>query len=107
MIHIGVSVAVWVPKGYDPAKKHPLFLLVHGTGGFADAEARQLGPLADNGGPTRTRRLQLGSPCINAGDDTVDRRLFHPLRQENIDGHFLMEQRPIAPGSGKQGDPTQ
>ncbi|MEN8149411.1 MAG: alpha/beta hydrolase-fold protein [Planctomycetota bacterium] len=44
------EVAIRVPKGYDPAKKHPLFLLVHGTGGFADAEAKQLGPLADKYG---------------------------------------------------------
>jgi len=27
-----------------------------------------LGPLQDNGGPTRTRALSLGSPAINAGD---------------------------------------
>jgi len=31
-------------------KKHPLFVLVHGTGGFADAEAKQLAPLADKYG---------------------------------------------------------
>ena len=29
----------------------------------------QLGPLADNGGPTQTRRLNVGSPAIDAGDD--------------------------------------
>ena len=28
----------------------------------------QLGPLADNGGPTQTRRLNFGSPAIDAGD---------------------------------------
>jgi len=44
------EIACWIPKGYDPKKKHPLFLLVHGTGGFADAEARQLAPLADTYG---------------------------------------------------------
>jgi hypothetical protein len=27
-----------------------------------------LGPLADNGGPTRTRALQAGSPAVDAGD---------------------------------------
>src|SRR5207247_5651797 len=27
-----------------------------------------LGPLADNGGPTKTRALLFGSPAINAGD---------------------------------------
>ena len=30
-----------------------------------------LGPLADNGGPTRTRGLQPGSPAIDAGDDVA------------------------------------
>jgi predicted esterase len=44
------EVVVWVPKGYDPKKKHPVFLLVHGTGGFADAEAKQMAPLADKYG---------------------------------------------------------
>ncbi|MBI1312843.1 hypothetical protein GC176_16260 [bacterium] len=37
-----------------------------------------LGPLADNGGPTKTHALQPGSPAINAGDnsggDPVDQR---------------------------------
>ena len=28
----------------------------------------QIGPLADNGGPTQTHRLNLGSPAIDAGD---------------------------------------
>lgn len=31
----------------------------------------QLGPLADNGGPTMTHALLPGSPAINAGDDSV------------------------------------
>ncbi len=30
-----------------------------------------LGPLANNGGPTQTMALLLGSPAIDAGDDTV------------------------------------
>jgi hypothetical protein len=30
-----------------------------------------LGPLADNGGPTRTRALLLGSPAIDAADNSV------------------------------------
>ncbi|HEX6831908.1 MAG TPA: choice-of-anchor Q domain-containing protein [Rudaea sp.] len=30
-----------------------------------------LGPLANNGGPTRTRALIAGSPAINAGDSTL------------------------------------
>ena len=30
-----------------------------------------LGPLADNGGPTRTMALAVGSPAMNAGDDAA------------------------------------
>ena len=30
-----------------------------------------LGPLADNGGPTRTRALLLGSPAIDTADNAV------------------------------------
>ncbi len=40
-----------------------------------------LGPLADNGGPTKTHALMPGSPAINAGDDSqaVDPRDLTPL----------------------------
>jgi uncharacterized repeat protein (TIGR01451 family) len=31
----------------------------------------KLGPLANNGGPTDTEALQLGSPALNAADDTL------------------------------------
>ena len=31
----------------------------------------KLGPLADNGGPTKTHALYIGSPAIDAGDDTI------------------------------------
>lgn len=44
------QVVVRVPKGYDPAKKWGLLLLVHGTGGFADQEVRTLAPFADEHG---------------------------------------------------------
>ena len=44
------GVAVWVPEGYDPAKRWPLLLLVHGTGGSAVAEVRELGHFADKHG---------------------------------------------------------
>lgn len=44
------GVAVWVPRAYDPAKKWPLLLLVHGTSGIAASEVRELGPFADKHG---------------------------------------------------------
>ena len=50
---------------------------VLGTQGFTAAGGNQitdtpgLGPLADNGGVTQTRRLLAGSPAIDLGDDTA------------------------------------
>ncbi|WP_197526772.1 beta strand repeat-containing protein, partial [Botrimarina colliarenosi] len=38
-----------------------------GTGNLIDIDP-MLGPLADNGGPTPTQALRLGSPAINAGN---------------------------------------
>ena len=35
-----------------------------------DANA-EIGPLADNGGPTQTHALLAGSPAIDAGDDAA------------------------------------
>ena len=40
---------------------------VTGTGNILD-QAAGLGPLADNGGPTRTHALLPGSPAINSGN---------------------------------------
>jgi hypothetical protein len=37
-----------------------------------------LGPLADNGGPTKTHALLPNSPAINAGDPTFDPNAFTP-----------------------------
>ena len=37
--------------------------------GFQFAIDPKLGPLQDNGGPTRTHALLEGSPAIDAGDD--------------------------------------
>jgi hypothetical protein len=37
----------------------------------------QLGPLADNGGPTRTHALLTGSPAIDAGDPSI---VFNPTQ---------------------------
>ncbi len=41
-----------------------------GTGNLRNVSA-QLGPLADNGGPTRTHALLTGSPARNAGDPAI------------------------------------
>ena len=41
-----------------------------GTGNLLDVDP-QLGPLADNGGPTLTHALLAGSPAIDAGTDTL------------------------------------
>ena len=45
---------------------------VSGTGNRANIDDPLLGPLADNGGPTRTHALLPGSPAINAGDPNFD-----------------------------------
>jgi len=37
-----------------------------------------LGPLADNGGPTRTHALLIGSPAIDAGNPAFDPNAFTP-----------------------------
>jgi CSLREA domain-containing protein len=41
------------------------------VGTFANPLDAKLGPLADNGGPTQTIALLLGSPAINAGSNTL------------------------------------
>ena len=46
-------------------------------------EDPMLGPLADNGGPTQTHALQLGSPAINAGGPNFD--LSNPGGDGNTD----------------------
>lgn len=43
-----------------------------GTGGNIDTADPMLGPLADNGGPTRTHALQSGSPAIDTAPDCGD-----------------------------------
>ena len=49
-----------------------------------------LGPLQDNGGPTLTHALLLGSPAIDAGDNTAalptDQRGFARIIDGNLDG---------------------
>ena len=41
-----------------------------GTGNFLNQPAR-LGPLADNGGPTQTHALLLGSPAVDGGNNAL------------------------------------
>jgi len=45
--------------------------VVTDLGGNLNGVDPMLGPLADNGGPTQTMELLLGSPAINAGPDPV------------------------------------
>ena len=44
------EVVVRIPKRYDPAREWPVMLVVHGTGGYADAEVEALAPFADREG---------------------------------------------------------
>lgn len=50
-------------------------LIVNGTGNQIGSIGTEidplLGPLADNGGPTQTRALLVGSPALDAGDATL------------------------------------
>jgi hypothetical protein len=41
------------------------------VGTFASPLDARLGPLADNGGQTQTHALLLGSPAINAGNNSL------------------------------------
>jgi len=54
-----------------------------------------LGPLVDNGGPTKTHALLTGSPAIDAGD---------PLAVEGVGSIPLNDQRGIPFGRVKDGD---
>ncbi|MDB4766281.1 hypothetical protein OAG71_01190 [bacterium] len=53
-----------------------------GTGNILNQPAL-LGPLADNGGPTLTHALLLGSPAINAGSNALAEELLADQRGEN------------------------
>ena len=63
-----------------------------GTGNILGQPAL-LGPLADNGGPTRTHALLTGSPALNAGSNaiantaglTADQRGFDRIEFGNVD----------------------
>ena len=58
-----------------------------------------LGPLQDNGGPTETHALLVGSPAINAGDAslTVDQRGFaRPVGPATDIGAYELNTAPVA-----------
>lgn len=63
--------------------------LTHGVGGNIVGVDPLLGPLANNGGPTRTHRILPGSPAINAGANpdalATDQRGFQRVRGTAID----------------------
>ena len=63
--------AAWNDEG------HNLFFSLLGSSNLGSApgdivgQDPRLGPLANNGGPTKTHALLEGSPAINAGDDSL------------------------------------
>jgi LPXTG-site transpeptidase (sortase) family protein len=64
------------------------------TCGFSTTSADpQLGPLQNNGGPTQTMALQIGSPAIDAGNDTVCNDSANPWSVNGVDQRGLT--RPI------------
>lgn len=63
------------------------------TGSVLTPLSAGLGPLANNGGPTKTRKLLIGSPAYNNGDNalaatfglTTDQRYFPRVRGGTVD----------------------
>jgi CSLREA domain-containing protein len=55
----------------------------------------RLGPLRNNGGPTKTMALLAGSPCIDAGDNTgalaTDQRALPRRKDGNGDGRAVVD----------------
>ena len=71
-----------------------------GTGNILN-QLPLLTPLADNGGLTQTHALLLGSPAIDAGDDTLAVNGFAPLTADQRGGVFVRSfDDPTAPGTG-------
>ncbi len=67
-----------------------------------------LGPLADNGGPTKTRALLTGSPAINSGNpfgETADQRGFPRVVNGTADRGAFEVQNPPAGISAFSGTP--
>lgn len=73
---------------------------VHGTNGdlvgsTAGPIDPLLAPLADNGGPTRTHGLRVGSPAMDAGDNSAaaatDQRGFLRVADGQRDGTVIMD----------------
>ncbi|MGB7069591.1 MAG: choice-of-anchor Q domain-containing protein [Pyrinomonadaceae bacterium] len=63
--------------------------LLNGPGDIRNTDPL-LGPLANNGGQTKTHALLLGSPAINAGDPNFDPEIFDPpmLYDQRNSGRF-------------------
>lgn len=64
-------------------------------GEFTDPLNVRLGPLANNGGPTRTHALRAGSPAIdrgsNAGAPATDQRGRARIKDGNGDGRAVTD----------------
>jgi CSLREA domain-containing protein len=65
------------------------------VGTSLDAIDPLLGPLANNGGRTKTHKLLAGSPCIDAGDNSLlpptDQRGFPRKKDGNGDGSAVVD----------------
>jgi CSLREA domain-containing protein len=65
------------------------------VGTSLDAIDPLLGPLANNGGRTKTHKLLAGSPCIDAGDNSLlpptDQRGFPRKKDGNGDGAAVVD----------------
>lgn len=57
------------------------------TGAIVSSDDPEIGPLADNGGPTKTMAPLTGSPAIDAGDNTPD---APPFARPSTDQRGLM-----------------
>lgn len=64
----GDCSAVVTSRGYNLIGNTRGCSIVGDTTGNVSTTNPQVGPLTDNGGPTLTRALQVGSPAVNAAD---------------------------------------
>lgn len=68
-----ISAAFCLIQNADPAFAN---IVATTPGSNITGVAPKIGALKDNGGPTRTHALQLGSPAINKGANTVPAEAF-------------------------------